>query len=275
MIVYTRLAGAPQGTATQILWSNENMSRQSLIKRLCVGLVLLAAFCLPGLAQAQASPDYAILIVGDEGTAEMLREEKVLINEMAKRIRQQSPDQRLPIYSYHFNKERERAYCENKLNVLSEDLLFVGIVKLKNKVPLKVVYRIDRISNPGRAAKDILVRAEEILAEQNPVQVVNPNPSPSPSETPDVDTPDTTSEGSGFRIQLGSFAQLKYAEDKVAEVTRAELEASITETQGPDGDTLYKVLSPLVSERASADQLLEKFHEAGFDEAFLTRAQGK
>ena len=249
------------------------MLRQNWIKTWCVGVVLLLGCVMPGLAQG--SPDYAILIVGDEGTAEMLREEKVLINEMAKRIRQQSADQRLPIYSYHFNKERERAYCENKLNVLSEDLLFVGIVKLKNKVPLKVVYRIDRISNPGRAAKDILVRAEEILAEDKPVQVVKPSPSPSPEQTPSSDgtSPDVGSVGNGFRVQLGSFAQLKYAEDKVSEVQRAELEAAIVETSGPDGDTLYKVLTPVLSERAEADQLLEKFHEAGFEEAFLTRSK--
>ena len=101
-------------------------------------LLLVVSLMLPVQSQT-AEQDYAILIVGDEGTAEMLRQEKVLINEMAKLIRNQSPDQRLPIYSYHFNKERERAYCENKLNVLSEDLLFVGIVQLKDKVPLKAV----------------------------------------------------------------------------------------------------------------------------------------
>lgn len=245
------------------------MNRHKLLTMLGVCFLLILGTWTQALAQ---SDDYAILIVGDEGTAEMLREEKVLINEMAKKIRQQSPDQRLPIYSYHFNKERERAYCENKLNVLSEDLLFVGIVKLKNKVPLKVVYRVDRINNPSRAAKDILGRSEEILAENTVTTPVVVTPSPSPSTTPDSSTETTTaSAGSGFRVQLGSFAQLKYAEDKVAEVTRAELEVSVVEAPGPDGDTLYKVLSPVITERADADSLLEQFQEAGFEEAFLTR----
>lgn len=230
--------------------------------------VLAIGLFLP--AQSQSNSDYAILIVGDEGTAEMLREEKVLINEMAKLIREQSPDQRLPIYSYHFNKERERAYCENKLNVLSEDLLFVGVVKLKNKVPLKVVYRVDRINNPARAAGDILARAEEILAESSPQPVATSTPTTSASPAVS-ETPQPATDGEGFRIQLGSFAQLKYAQDKVSEAVRAELEVAIIESQGPDGDTLYKVLSPLVSDRTQADELLEKFHEAGFEEAFLTR----
>ena len=53
----------------------------------------------------------------------------------------------------------------------------------------------------------------------------------------------------------------------------AELDASIVEAAGPDGDVLYKVLSPVMVERANADTLLEKFKEAGFEEAFLTRSE--
>jgi SPOR domain len=269
---FDRFAG--QNCSDLERWDWEIFMRIQWLKiAMSLGVLLVCGLALPLSAQAPA-PDYAILIVGDEGTAEMLREEKVLINEMAKKIRQQSPDQRLPILSYHFNKERERLYCENKLNVLPEDLLFVGIVKLNNKVPLKVVYRVDRINNPSRAAKDILLRAEEIIAEANGSTTASP--SPSPSETPDApdtpDTPDTTQGASGFRIQLGSFAQLKYAQEKVDDVKRADLEVAIIESKGPDGDTLYKVLSPLVGERAAADELLKKFQDAGFEEAFLTRA---
>ena len=234
--------------------------------------MLVGIASAPAAAQATGAK-YALLIVGDEGSAEMLREEKVLINEMGKLIHKQTPDQRLQLYSYHFNKERERAYCENKLNVLSEDLLFVGIVRLKDNVPQKVVYRVDRIGNPARAAKDILGRAEEILAEENgsPTPVVTKTPdataTPKVTETPNTQSGTQT----GFRVQLGSFAQLKYAQDKVADATRAELAVAIVETKGADGDTLYKVLSPVMSDRSAADSQLEKFHDAGFEEAFLTR----
>ena len=58
----------------------------------------------------------------------------------------------------------------------------------------------------------------------------------------------------------------------MAEATRAELEVAIIESKGPDGDPLYKVLSPILTERSQADELLEKFHEKGFEEAFLTRS---
>jgi sporulation related protein len=249
-----------------VFFENKDWKRGLLVT---AGALLLAMGLVLPVQSQSANPDYAILIVGDEGTAEMLREEKVLISEMAKLIRTQPPDQRLPIYSYHFNKERERAYCENKLNVLSEDLLFVGIVKLKDKVPLKVVYRVDRINNSARAAKDILARAQEITSESSPTATATPSATPDVVETPQP----PVEEGDGFRVQLGSFAQLKYAEDKVAEATRSELEVAIVESKGPDGDTLYKVLSPILTDRTEADELLEKFHEAGFEEAFLTRTE--
>ena len=228
-----------------------------------------------GVAQQQ---DYAILIVGDEGNAEMLRREKVLIGEMAKRIRKQNPSQRLPIFSYHFNKQRERTYCEKKLNVLAEDLLFVGIVPLKNKVPLKVVYRIDRIVNATRAANDVLNRAEEIVQE-NVTTVPVVAPPATPPVTPPATNPDngnsipTEVSGSGFRIQLGSFTQLKYAEDRVAEATRGGMKVSVFKSLGPDGDTLYKVLSSSYADKAAAQTKLQEFQEAGFDQAFLTRAK--
>ena len=162
--------------------------KQISIRSLFVFAILFCSVLAYGPVQAQQQPSYAILIVGDEDNAEMIRQEKVLIGEMAKMIRKQSTDMRLKIFSYHFNKQRERAYCEAKLNVLSEDLLFVGIVRLDEKrVPIKVVYRVDRINNPARAAKDIISRGEELVAESRPQVTETPQASPSPnvSETPD------------------------------------------------------------------------------------------
>ena len=240
---------------------------------LVLGLFLSIGLALPASSQTPATDEYAILIVGDEGAAEMLREEQVLINEMGKHIREQTPEERLPILSYHFNKERERAYCENKLNVLSEDLLFVGIVRLQNKVPQKVIYRVDRINNPSRAAKDILLRAEEILSEANPEAVESvptPDETPSPPSTPPADG--TAAVGQGFRVQLGSFSQLKHAQDVKAAAARAQLEVAIVQSVGAGGSPVFKVLSPSKTARAEADALLQSFHEAGFEEAFLTRS---
>ncbi len=236
-------------------------------------------------AQEENEPAYAILIVGDEGDAEMLRREKVLINEMAKRIRQETSAERLPIYSYHFNKERERAYCENKLNVLTEDLLFVGIVSLEKTVPLDTIFRIDRIQNPARAAKDVLARAELILAGEGGA-TSSPQAQPSPSSSPSPSTTSTPSpnpstgsnvqttpsvQSDGFRIQLGSFTQLKYAQDRRAEAAGAGMDVVVTESKGTDGDMIYKVVSPTYKARLEADKILEKFKSLGFDQAFLVK----
>ena len=239
-------------------------------KFLLLGTLAVLGAMTTGLTSVSAQapePAYAVLIVGDEGDAEMLRVEKVLINEMAKRIRTESSAEKLPIYSYHFNKERERAYCENKLNVLAEDLLFVGVVTLDNKVPLKVAYRIDRIVNAPRAAKDVLERVEELIGVTNRVPTVDPSPPTAPSTPP----ANSGTEEDGFRVQLGSFTLKNYADDRKVQAEKAGFEVAIVETTGPDGDVIYKVLSPPLKVRAQADEHLAKFKAAGFDQAFLVR----
>ncbi len=234
-------------------------------------LVLGALAATPAVAQEEAKKEYAILIVGDAGDAEMVRREDVLINEMGKLIRQQDADRRLPIFSYHFNKQRERAYCENRLNVLNEDLLFVGIVTLKNKVPLKVVYRLDRIVNPSRGAKDVLARAEELQAEDQgtPVETPEASPSPAPSGSPDLEVVPEERVKEGFRVQIGSFLQSSGAAKRKGEAEEAGLEVQVIEARGPDGDLLYKVVSPIQSGREEAEELLGSFKEAGFERAIV------
>lgn len=245
-----------------------NITRKAKSLWLLGALTLMACWSLAVVPARAQEPAYAILIVGDEGDAEMLRVEKVLINEMAKRIRSESSAEKLPVFSYHFNKERERAYCENKLNVLAEDLLFVGVVTLENKVPQKVVYRIDRISNAPRAAKDVLERAEELSgAPSSPV--VEPSPPANPPVTPPG--PTTGADEDGFRVQLGSFTLRNYADERKAEAEKAGFQVSVVETTGPDGDVLFKVLSQPLKVRSQADEALAKFKAAGFDQAFLVR----
>ena len=91
-------------------------------------IMVFLCLCLSpiGVAWAQTENPYAILIVGNGGHAEMQRQEQVLIQQMAKTLRQREPGKKLPIFSYHFEKQRERAYCEKNLNVLAEDSAFCG-----------------------------------------------------------------------------------------------------------------------------------------------------
>ncbi len=156
-------------------------------------------------AWAAGGRSYAILIVGDESDKEMLRREKVLIQEMAKVIKglraKGAIKGKLAIYSYHFNKVREKAYCERRLDILKEDLLFVGVVELQNRVPRRVVYRIDRINNPPRAAKDVVGRASELIL---PTVAVQPSPSPSPSSGSVDAKPDQKGGGADASRQGGN-----------------------------------------------------------------------
>ncbi len=274
--------------------------------------LMILIFCLVTIgASAQnevqsetESEDYAVLIVGDENDAEMLRREKILIEEFGKRIRGQDSEVKLLFYSYHFNKERERAYCENKLNVLGEDLLFVGIVKLQDRVPQDVVYRIDRIANPARAAKDVLERAMEMIGVEEPAQQEERDPADPTTETsepserteatepdekpeatedevprqPTETTPDpgqgsTAAAGSGFRVQFGAFSQLKHAEDQQAKAARGGLQVKVAPSKNSTGVQVYRVVSDRFSSKNEAESFLARAKEAGLTEAIIVRGE--
>lgn len=237
--------------------------------RLFVMILLLALTLAPAWLSAQEPPpDYAILIVGDEGDAEMLRREKVLIQEMAKSLRKQ---QKVPIYSYHFNKERERAYCEKKLNILREDLLFVGIVSLKDRVPRKVIYRLDRINNPARSAADVVARADELtgLAEATP----SPDATVAATSSPlPAGSPQPAASPGAWRVQLGSFTQLKGAQDLVDRLKSKGYDAKI-EKLGPETPSpQFKVWVGTFTTKDDATQAQAELKNDGFKEGFVTEA---
>ena len=250
--------------------------RYSFMVLLCLCLSLSQM----GATWAQTENPYAILIVGNGGHAEMQRQEQVLIQQMAKTLRQREPGKKLPIFSYHFEKQRERAYCEKNLNVLAEDLLFVGIVRLENRVPRKVVYRIDRINNPARAAKDVLQRAEELEAELSPAPAPDASKTPQVSTTPQPQETPTVSPAPknesqlapGWRIQLGSFSQLKYAEEQSAELEGIGYEASINRAND-FGNSLFKVTVGPFENKEAAAKALDELKQKGFEQAFLVEIQ--
>lgn len=227
--------------------------------------VLLAA--TSALIQAQpegaAQTDYAILIVGDESDANILLKEKVLIQEMAKSLKK---PYRLPIYSYHFNKEREKTYCEKKLNVLREDLLFIGLVSLKDRVPRKVVFRIDRIVTPARAAAEIVARADELSPE------ASPSASPSPSVTPEVSPSASPSASPGtarFRVQLGVFAQQKSAQDLFDQLKAKGYEGKVEKLSGDGGKDNFKVWVGSFQTKEDAQQATTELQADGFAKGFV------
>ncbi|MBS2033737.1 SPOR domain-containing protein [bacterium] len=244
------------------------MSLSLTLRSRAVQVAMLAAALAAGsvMTHAQTDPaaaaDYAILIVGDESDANVLLKEKVLIQEMAKSLKK---PYRLPIYSYHFNKERERTYCEKKLNVLKEDLLFIGLVSLKDRVPRKIVFRIDRIVTPARAAAEIVARADELSPE------ASPSASPSPSETPtSTPSPSASPGGAGrFRVQLGVFAQQKSAQDLFDQLKSKGYEAKIEKIAGDGGKDNFKVWVGSFQTKEDAQQATTELQADGFAKGFV------
>ncbi len=272
--------------------------------------------------QAQA-PDLAILIVGDEANTTMLRDEKTLISEMTRLLtgkgeveanRERFAHVRdLQVYSYHFNQAREKQYCEKKLNILGEDLLFVGLVELKDRLPRRVVYRLDRIVTARRSAVDILSRAEEMLAPPATQASAEPEPeaSPSPSASaapaapaspgtrpaaPPVAPPVTRPAAppvtavappvtppaapvqpavasSTWRIQVGSFAELNNAQELVAQLKDKGHESRI-EHSSRKGGNLFRVYLGSFGDRQAAQAALDRLKKDGFDKAFLVAPEG-
>ena len=156
------------------------MKFQGFCKKMLVVGLMASGLCLAGasvpvLAQ-QTNSSYAILIVGDESKADIAKSEKSLISEIASILESKNgtaykyPKARSSrqVYSYHFNKDQEKRYCEKKLDILAEDVLFVGIIEVQpDRYPKRIVYRLDRVVNPQRSAKDVVSRIEEYMVAES------------------------------------------------------------------------------------------------------------
>lgn len=252
---------------------------------MALGLAMLVgASSAPAQEKApEASPKLAILIVGDEDNAEMLREEKALIAEMTRLLAGTGGEatryptvRTLQVYSYHFNQPRERQYCEKKLNILAEDLLFVGLVELKDKLPRRVVYRLDRITRPSRAATDILARAEEVLSpgtvvvdapDESPSPAASASPSPKPASSPSISAPPRVA-SAAWCVQVGSFSELQNAQDLVGKLKEKGYDSRIDQSTR-NGASLFRVYVGSYSNRQEAQTALDKLKADGFDKAFV------
>lgn len=286
-----------------------------------LGLALLvSSLGLQAEEKAQeGTPNLAILIVGDEGNAAMLREEKALIAEMtrlltakteADKTEDRFPQARtLQVYSYHFNQPRERQYCEKRLNILAEDLLFVGIVELEERLPRKVVYRLDRIVRARRSAENVLSRAEEMLNPDRPAQTVDSEPvtsppkdSPSPSPSPSPVASPSPSSGTAQPIRPAAVrTPTGGAASSAPAVVRTPASASRVTTwrvqvgsfaalanaqelvnqlkaksydsridhSTRNGVNLFRVYVGSSADRQGAQTILDKLKKDGFNQAFL------
>jgi hypothetical protein len=246
------------------------LSIKSLGGSLLVGLVACSSLAVWSQEnhkdEIKSANDFAILIVGDESDGEMLRKEKVLIQEMAKSIRKQN---KVPIYSYHFNKDREKVYCEKKLGILKEDLLFIGLVSLKDRVPRRVLYRLDRIVSPSRSSLDIVGRSDDMLASLGLLPGTEPSPPTTPANT--TNTTNTTSseapEAGKWRVQLGVFTQQRSAQDLIDQLRAKGHEAKFDKSQN-EGAFVFKVWVGNFATKEDAMQAVTELQTDGFEKGF-------
>ena len=156
------------------------MKFQGFCKKMLVVGLMASGLCFAGASAPveaqQVNSSYAILIVGDESKADVAKSEKSLISEIASILESKNgsafkyPKARSSrqVYSYHFNKDQEKRYCEKKLDILAEDVLFVGIIEVQpDRYPKRIVYRLDRVVNPQRSAKDVVARIEEFMTAES------------------------------------------------------------------------------------------------------------
>ena len=233
-------------------------------------IFLILCLLLSGFSWAETG--HAILIVGTgKSNAEMVRKEKALVSHLSSKL-PANLRANWKVWSYHFENQRERAYCEKKLNILAEDLLFVGIVQHENSVPKRVVYRVDRVVTPSRAARFVAEWIQEMhtasAPQPQPRTQPQPQSTPTTERTPSISPAPTTEMDPGWRIQLGSFSQLKYAEEQVSELEGIGYEASINRDNGGE-NPLFKVTVGPFKGQDEASKALDELKQKGFDKAFL------
>ena len=184
------------------MWINSRRLRAIVV--LATLALVLAGLCSGNVCWAQKAPVYAVLIVGNESKPEVRDSEKALITEMTKLLSAKDANsgkllypkaRSIEVFSYHVNQEREKKYCEKTLNILAEDVLFVGVIELKGRMPSRVIYRLDRIVNEERAAKSVVSHLEDMLtvglAPTKP-EAVKPEATKPQATKPEAAKPDAT-----------------------------------------------------------------------------------
>jgi cell division septation protein DedD len=96
---------------------------------------------------------------------------------------------------------------------------------------------------------------------------MSPAPKPLPAAHPAASSPPSAETGSGWTVQLGSFASRPNAERLARQVKGQGFPVSVS--QYPSGRHLYRVRVGPVADHAAANQLQEKLHAAGHSGAIV------
>ncbi|MBQ7528994.1 SPOR domain-containing protein [bacterium] len=206
-----------------------------------------------------ADNNYAVLIVGDESNTEMKQAEKELISEITKALLEKDSKgaykyaksrSGMQVFSYHLNHDREKQFCEKKLNIIGEDLLFVGIISLNNRLPERVIYRIDRVAGTRRAAVNIFDYAENLLANGPATSVASSSATTTAKTTGATST--TTSTKATTTPTAASTATSTSSATNATNTSNTEAKATETKTSATTTSTNAVVTSGSKTSTATA-----------------------
>lgn len=128
-------------------------------------VVLLILLCHGVALAAPAGVPVALLVVGRQGDRTLAaREQAVVARLQDGRKKNGLTPAQLPILTYHVNIPAERKYCEGRLGIRADDLLFVGVARLAaDRLPGEVLEGRGGIVDAAGAAP-YMTRAVAFLA---------------------------------------------------------------------------------------------------------------
>lgn len=149
--------------------------------------VALVLGCLVA-ARAASGERIAIMIVSNKGAVETRA--KAIYNRIGQLSSEAGLKETLPVLLVHFEKQDEREYCEQHLQISQGDLPFAGVVTLAdNGVPQKVLYRIDTVYDTQHAAQTVFNKAQQSLGRtvtvthsEGPTQVTRTSETTNPKD---------------------------------------------------------------------------------------------
>jgi hypothetical protein len=131
-----------------------------------LGLPVLVCSQLARAGPIPAVPanSVAVLIVANTRTAgHKVKEDRIVTLIRQSMAEQGLPREMLPILVYHMDNPQESRYCETKLGIHKQDLLFLGLAEHAGGVVHKVILRENNVNSPDRAVQRLFMRAFKLV----------------------------------------------------------------------------------------------------------------
>ena len=138
------------------------------INKILPFILLLVIICSICTVSADASRK-GILVVTDSADADVMQRTEALKKYLVYyRQKYGFNSSSMPILVYDYNDSRARKYCQKKLGIQEEDVMFVGIVSIQGQVPLKVHMKVVDPKNLENNARGLVEKIAGVSARNKP-----------------------------------------------------------------------------------------------------------